>query len=343
MRILVTGACGFLGSHVCELFSKLGWEVAGLDNLTTYEFERSGYKHVTPRRYNLEYLRKLGVDVIVGDVTDWKVVSGLECDYIAHTAAQPTMTLSIEDPRRDFETNVVGTYNVLELAKKLSIPVVISSTVHVYGNAINQKLVELETRFHNEENPAISEEHPTLCGDISPLHASKRAGEIYGQSYIDTYRVRAGIFRLTGMYGPRQFAGKHHGWVSNFIIRTLLRLPITVYGTDKQVRDILYADDAAEAFLKFWEHQIPGIYNIGGGLSTSISLREVLDLIEQIAQVKQERRIASPRFGDLYYFVADNTKAKEKMGWYPRTVPEIGLRRTVDWIKENMELFEGIT
>jgi len=341
MKVLVTGGCGFLGSYVCELFMKLGWDVIALDNLTSYEFARSGYTNRLARRYNLEYLESLGVQIVIGDIRSYKSLETLDVDYIVHTAAQPTMTLSKEDPRHDMEVNIIGTFNVLELARKLDIPAVLCSTIHVYGNKINQKLIERETRF--ECSPScIPEDHPILEGDITPLHVSKRTLELYGLCYIDTYGLNIGIFRLSGMFGPRQFAGMHHGWVSNFVIRTLKRLPIYIFGTDKQVRDILYATDAARAFKCFYDHQVPGIYNIGGGLKTAISLRETLDLIHEITGIPQRIIYKEHRHGDLYYFVCDISKAKECLEWSPTVMPREGLSRTIRWVQENLDLFEGI-
>lgn len=339
MRVLVTGGCGFLGSHVCELFKKEGFEVVSLDNLTNYEFSKSGYS-IKARLYNFYYLKeKLNIDTLVLDLRRWNSIKDLEADFIVHTAAQPTMTLSIEDPRYDLENNVLATFNILELSRRLDVPVVLCSTIHVYGNRINQRLKEKETRFESEP-PTINEEAEVLNGEVTPLHASKRSAEIYGQCYIDTYNLKVGIFRLTGMYGPRQFAGMHHGWVSNFIIRTLLNLPIYIYGTDKQVRDILYASDAAESFLKFFSRPVPGVYNIGGGLENAVSIRECLDMIEELTGIKQERIMLPKRFGDLYYFVCDYKKARETFNWSPKTRPREGLEKTVEWFKNNIDILK---
>jgi len=341
MRVLVTGGCGFLGSHICELFKKKGWEVIALDNLTNYEFRRSGYSKEA-RMYNSHYLmKKYNIPTTLLDIRRWSELKHLKADYIVHTAAQPTMTLSIKDPRYDLEVNVLGTFNMLELARKLDIPIAICSTIHVYGNKINQNLKEEKTRFVCDP-PSIGENFKILNGDITPLHASKRSSEIYGLCYIDTYGLKAGIMRLSGMYGPRQFAGMHHGWVSNFIIRTLLQAPIYIFGTDKQVRDILYCKDAANLFYKFWEHQIPGLYTVGGGEDCTISIREVLDIIQQITGIKQKRILKERRFGDLYYFVADISKARRLLHWTPVVLPREGLKQTVLWVKEHLNLFRGV-
>lgn len=342
MRVLVTGGAGFLGSHVCEYYRALGEEVVAFDNLTKHELMRTGYRVDAARSYNWEFLRSLGVELFKGDVRNKEELleAAKGCDYIVHTAAQPAMTISIEQPEFDFSVNVIGTLNVLEVARKYDLPVVNCSTIHVYGNALNKTLKEAETRYIRDP-PAINEEHPIMQGEITPLHASKRAAEVYVQAYIDTYGLKAATFRLTGMYGPRQFGGEDHGWVANFAIRTILGLPITVFGSGKQVRDILYASDAAASFDAFYKHQIPGIYNIGGGPERAISLLECLALLRELTGMEQRIEFKPVRPGDLWYFVCDITKAREKLGWEPKVSNREGIQRLVDWVRLNRYLFES--
>jgi CDP-paratose 2-epimerase len=144
------------------------------------------------------------------------------------------------------------------------------------------------------------------------------------------------------MYGERQFCGMDHGWVANFAIRTIINREITVFGTDKQVRDILHAQDAARAFECWFKAGCPtGIYNIGGGINNAISLGECLWRLKIINNNKQPLITVKPkRQGDLWYFVCDYKKAKNDFGWEPMISPEIGLLRISDWIKNNKELFK---
>jgi len=342
MKVFVTGGCGFLGSHVCEYYVKQGQEVVAFDNLTKHELKRTGYDAKTARAHVLNFLKASGAKTIRGDIRDKNklVRASKDCDFIVHTAAQPAMTISILNPELDFTTNVIGTFNVLEVARKYNIPVVICSTIHVYGNKINDTLKEGETRFICEP-PIIDENHPVMEGTITPLHASKRATELYVQAFIDTYGLNAAAFRLTGLYGPRQFGGEDHGWVANFTIRTLLGKPITLFGTGKQVRDILYVTDAVRAFDAFYKTQASGIYNIGGGTERAISLIECINLIEKIVGKKAEIKYAPKRKGDLWYFVCDITKAKEKLGWQPEVTNEMGIIKLAEWVKDNIEIFIG--
>jgi CDP-paratose 2-epimerase len=342
MRVLVTGGCGFLGSHVCEYFKDKGDEVIAIDNLTKHELMRTGYNVEGARFYNYNFLKGIGVSLVVADIRnkDMVVKIAKDCDYIIHTAAQPAMTISIEQPELDMMTNAIGTFNVLEAARKYDIPIVNCSTIHVYGNKINETIKEGKTKFLREP-PAIDENYPIMQGKLTPLHASKRSAEIYVQTYIDTYGLEAATFRLTGMYGPRQFGGEDHGWVANFAIRTLLRLPIKIFGTDKQVRDILYVTDAVAAFDAFYKNRESGLYNIGGGVKNIISLGECLELLRKITGIEQDIRFEPARLGDLWYFVCDITKAKEKLKWEPKVSNEEGIKKLVDWIKENIGIFIG--
>jgi CDP-paratose 2-epimerase len=280
------------------------------------------------------------VQLVKADVRNYEelVDHAQGCDYIVHTAAQPAMTISWEDPRLDLTSNILGTFNVLETARARHIPCACCATVHIYGNEINNELEEEERRY--TRFPAvIDEKYPTLGGMLTPLHASKAAGDIYVRVYIDTYKVEAASFRLTGIYGTRQFGGEDHGWVANFSIRSVLERPLTIYGTGKQVRDIIYATDICRAFDAFYKKRKPGIYNIGGGRKTAISLIECIDLIGEITGRKPDVRYEPGRHGDLRYFICDIFKAQEQLGWSPEIEPREGVALLLDWIKENRTLF----
>jgi len=342
MKVLVTGGCGFLGSHACEFYANRGDEVIAFDNLTKHELFRTGYGAEKARSYNWDFLSELGVQMVQGDIRVYKDLldTAQGCDFLIHTAAQPAMTISIEDVDLDFSTNVVGTLNSLKVARELKIPFVSSSTIHVYGNKINETLEEGPTRYLRTP-PEIDEQHSTLEGVLTPLHASKRSGEIYVQTFIDTYDLEAASFRFTGLYGPRQFGGEDHGWVANFCIRAVMGWEITLFGSGKQLRDILFATDAVKAFHAFYESTKPGIYNIGGGYKHSISLVECIDLIGSLLGKKPLVRKEQSRHGDLLYFACDISRAKQELGWEPIVAPREGVQALLDWIQQNIECFQG--
>ena len=339
MKVLVTGGCGFLGSHVCEFYAKKGAQVVAYDNMTKYELERNGLATEEARDFNWNLLKNLGVKLVKADVRNYEEllvhVSG--CNYIIHTAAQPAMTISWEEPRLDITTNIMGTFNVLEVARKFKIPIVICTTIHIYGNKINEELREGKTKYTRKPQ-VIDENYPILGGTLSPLHGSKAASDIYTKIYIDTYKLSAASFRLTGIYGTRQFGGEDHGWVANFAIRSVLNGPITIFGTGKQIRDIIYVTDVCEAFDAFYKKRKPGAYNIGGGLKTAISLLECIDLIGEINGINPQVKFAPDRHADLRYFICDISKAQKELGWSPKILPKEGLSMLINWIKENRKV-----
>ena len=339
MKVLITGGVGFLGSHVAEHFRRQGDSVVVVDNMATHELARTLFDTKASRQHSLDFIKSIGCKFIKDDITvPINKLYMKDVDYIVHCAAQPAMTIATERPRLDIKTNVLGTFNLLETARQHDIPLVNCSSVHVYGNDINKNLVEQETRFTNTPE-TFDEDYPILNGDVTPLHASKRAAELYVQAYVETYGLKAATFRLTGMYGPRQFGGMDHGWVANFAIRTIIGRPISLFGTGKQVRDILYASDAARAFDLWYAKGKSETYNIGGGLDNAISLQECIKLIEEITDVDADVSLKDPRFGDLYYFVCDSSKAKRDFKWKPEVSNYEGIRHLTGWIKANRELF----
>lgn len=342
MRVLVTGGCGFLGSHVCELFRERGDEVVSLDNMTKLELARTGYQAAAARDHNWKLLEAMGVRMLREDVRDLEAVldAASGCGFIAHTAAQPAVTIGLEDPLLDLSTNVVGTVHVLEAARRHRIPVASCATIHVYGNWLNDGLREAATRYEHERG-AIDEDAPAMQGYLTPLHGSKASAEHYVRVYASAYGLRAASFRLTGLYGPRQLGGEDHGWVANFAIRNAIGWPITIFGTGKQVRDVLFATDAARAFVDFSAGGEAGVYNVGGGPEHAISLVECLRLIEAASGRRSELRFEPARFGDLSWFVCDVRRAREAFGWRPRVRPEAGVREIVAWVDAHRALFAG--
>jgi CDP-paratose 2-epimerase len=238
----------------------------------------------------------------------------------------------------DFSTNVVGTFNLLEAARRHRIPIASCATIHIYGNKINETLKESTTRYTREPE-AIDENHPTMEGNLSPLHASKMAGDLYVRTYARTYGLEAASFRLTGLYGPRQFGGEDHGWVANFSIRAVMDRPLTIFGTGKQVRDILYARDVCRAFHAFFEKRVSGAYNIGGGPAHAISLLECIHIIRELCGKDVVVKFEPSRYGDLWYFVCDINKAWEALNWKPAVPPRNGVEKLIEWIQEERHLF----
>ena len=342
-RILVTGACGFLGSHICEYFKSKNWNVVGYDNLTKFEYARSNYNIQKVRDYNLNYLKNIGISVIIGDIRDYeyleKVMDKGNFDLVMNCAAQPAMTIATENPLYDFNVNAMGSLNILDLCKKYSVGVLTCSTIHVYGNGINDTITEKEKSYFRYPIE-INESHPLLTGKITPLHASKITMENYFKTYADSYGLKAGVFRLTGIYGERQTGTEDHAWMSLLAIKALLNKPIMLIGNGKQVRDPIYAKDVCGAVEQWYKSGMPsGVFNIGGSLQTKISVLEYLAMLEKITGNKINLEYGNSRMGDLLYYVSDISKANKELGWYSKTALEIGVTRLVNWLKDNLDMF----
>jgi CDP-paratose 2-epimerase len=213
------------------------------------------------------------------------------------------------------------------------------ATIHIYGNEINNEVREGKTRYLRRPIE-IDENHRLVEGTLTPLHASKHTLDLYNRVYIDTYNLPLASFRLTGLYGSKQFGGEDHGWVANFAIRSVMGYPLTIYGTGKQARDILHVSDLVKAFDAFYKKQKPGVYNIGGGRKTLISLIECIWLIEEILGKKVEIKYKPGRHGDLIYFACNSMKAKKKLNWQARVTPREGITELVKWVSDNKSLFK---
>ena len=342
MKVLVTGGCGFLGSHVCEFFINKGWDVISVDNMTKHELNRTGFVTDKARDYNWNLLNSLGVELHKNDVRNFEAMLDLSenVDFIVHTAAQPAMTISWEDHDLDFTTNVIGTYNMLKVAKLRDIKIVTCASVHVYGNAINETLKPGNRRW-TRDPVGVDEFEKIATGNLSPLHASKCSGDLYTKAFVDTYNLKAATFRLTGIYGPRQLGGEDHGWVANFAIRSIFDWDINIFGNGWQVRDIIYAEDICDALMCFFNSDSYGVFNIGGGNKTMISLLDSIDIISSLLNKEIKVKFGDDRFGDLRYFSCDISKAKEKLDWEPKTLPKEGIKNLIHWIKNNEELFKN--
>lgn len=341
MKVLVTGGCGFVGTHTCEYYKKNGAKVVAYDNLTKFELRRTGYSTAGARFHNLDYLKSIKVDIAKEDIRDRKTLESYakKADFIIHTAAQPAMTISWEEPELDFSTNVIGTFNLLEIVRKYKIPMVSCATIHIYGNDINNEVKEGKTRYLRRPIE-IDEDHRLVDGILTPLHASKHTLDLYHRAYIDTYKLPLASFRLTGLYGSKQFGGEDHGWVANFAIRSVMGYPLTIYGTGKQARDILHVTDLVRAFDAFYKKQKPGVYNIGGGKRTLISLIECIRLIEDVLGKKAEIKYQPGRMGDLIYFACNTKKAQKQLKWQAKVLPKEGVTELINWVKNNKNLFK---
>jgi len=348
-KILVTGGAGFIGSHVAEFYARKGVYVTVFDNISRAQLLGKGYKNAL---YNWNYITKHeNIKLVKGDVTIFEQIKQVckDADLIIHTAAQTAVTTSLIEPKNDFLINALGTFNVLEAARKSgNTPAIIYlSTNKCYGDNVNEISVKQNgKRYHFADEKyrnGIPEHFPMdLCGH-SPYGCSKLAGDLYAQDYAHTYGLKTGIFRMSCIYGPRQFGVEDQGWVAWFAIATITGKSITIYGDGKQVRDVLYINDLINAFDAFLQrkNQLSGeVFNMGGGPENTISLLELLDLLKQLTGKRSKVNFSNWRPSDQKVYISNISKAKEKLGWNPKVCPKEGVEKLVNWVSENKNLFK---
>ncbi len=186
----------------------------------------------------------------------------------------------------------------------------------------------------------IPEDFPVDHTGHSPYGCSKLAADLYVQDYAHTYGLKTGVFRMSCIYGERQFGVEDQGWVAWFVIATLTGRPITIYGDGRQVRDVLYVGDLVRAFDLFLSSGIKHeVFNMGGGPTNTLSLLELLGLLGSLTGKTPVVRFSEWRKADQKVYVSDISKAKRLLGWSPTVSPKEGVSRLVSWVSGNIGLF----
>ena len=161
------------------------------------------------------------------------------------------------------------------------------------------------------------------------------------QDYAHLYGLKIGVFRMSAIYGTRQFGVEDQGWVSWLTLATALGKPITIYGDGKQVRDVLFIDDLLCCYDAFIQSDLNhGVFNIGGGARNTLSLLELLDMLEDLMGKRSPVTRQDWRPSDQKVFISDISKAEKLLSWSPRMGPEDGVQRLVQWIEANREIFD---
>ncbi len=346
MKVLVTGGAGLVGSHCAEYFALKGDKVVVLDNLMRskiFGFDRNSVE------FNWNYLKKYkNIIRIKGDIRNEKDVYkalGGGVDAVIHAAGQPGVPSSVRVPKDDFSINAFGTLNVLECARQVcpEAAIVYCSTNKVYGENVDKiPLKKLSTRYIYDGTSGVSEAMLTDLTGHTPYGVSKLTGDLYVQEYARIYKMKTAVFRMSCIYGIRQFGFEDQGWVAWFIIASLLNKPVTIYGDGKQVRDLLYVTDLVEAFDKFIKSKSKHeLFNIGGGKDNTISLLEFLEAIKQQTGKKLRVKFSSWRPSDQKVYVSDISKVSERLNWQPKVSVKEGINRLFKWVSGNESYFSG--
>ena len=344
MRILITGGAGMVGSHSAEYFALKNDEVIVLDNLMRSEL--FGYNKASVE-YNWNYLKKYkNIKLIKGDVRNEKDLNkaiGKGVDVVIHTAGQPGVPSSVRMPRDDFSINAFGTLNTLECLreKNKSTIFIYCSTNKVYGENVDKiPLIEQKSRYIYSGISGISEKLPTDLTGHTPYGVSKLTGDLYSQEYAHIYGLRTGIFRMSCIYGERQFGFEDQGWVAWFVVATLFNLPITIFGDGKQVRDLLYVTDLVKAFDKFIQSNLKTeVLNIGGGTDNNLSLLEFFEILKEQTGKQPKISFSDWRPSDQKVYISDITKIKAKLNWQPNIGVKEGIKHLINWVKDNESYF----
>jgi CDP-paratose 2-epimerase len=335
--VLITGGSGFIGTNLAHRLLAGGKSVLIFDNLS-----RPGVEQ------NLKGLREAHGDLLrveAADVQDPHVLRSAvaRASQVFHFAAQVAVTTSLVNAVHDFDVNARGTLNLLEAirAQDDPPPLVFTSTNKVYGGLPDVTMRVNGARYEPENDHirehGISEARP--LDFHSPYGCSKGAADQYVIDYARTFGLPAVVFRMSCIYGPHQRGNEDQGWVAHFLIRALNEEPITLYGDGMQVRDILFVEDLVDAFLlaQAKMRSVTGnAFNIGGGPPNTISLLELLDLIESLHGTRPEIRFGSWRPGDQRYYVSDTAKMKKMTGWSPKVGVTEGVTRLYDWLCDSM-------
>ncbi len=332
---LITGGAGFIGINAAAHYLERGDRVAILDN-----FSRPGSEH------NVCWLRELygnSFRIIAADVCEdtreLDEAAGA-ADVILHLAAQVAVTTSVTDPVHDFRVNALGTLNVLEAARKASCPPIVlySSTNKVYGKMADIPIQRLGDRYEYEgENASgISEARP--LDFYSPYGCSKGSGDQYTLDYARIYGLRSVVMRQSCIYGPHQFGMEDQGWVAWFSIRASQNRPVTIYGDGRQVRDVLHVRDLIRAYdlaVEQIDKTAGQAYNVGGGPENTMSLLELIGLLENHFGRPLQFSFRDWRPGDQKVFVSDIRKARRDLGWQPETAIAKGVGELLSWLAAN--------
>lgn len=334
MKWIITGGCGFIGTNAAVAYAAVGDEVVVMDNLTRPHVHR-----------NLVMLRdEMGLECHVTDVRDRDAIERLvyehrDADVVLHLAGQVSLLGSIWDPRYDFESNALGTLNVLESVRRHApaAAVLYASTNKVYGELKHLRTVEGHLRYVLPDLPdGVDESAPLdLRGGYG---CSKGAADQYVLDYHRSFGLRTVSLRQSSIYGGRQYATADQGWVAYFVQVGLAGVLFQINGSGKQVRDALHVSDLVELYRRCTEHveQVEGLaLNVGGGPECSSSLLELFELLEQRYGFEFSYRSGPPRPADQKVFIADTTRAHEATGWSPTVGLNEGLDELVSWSREH--------
>lgn len=337
MKLVVTGGTGFVGTNVALYFLAQGYDVVAIDNL---------FKEVGTFE-NRQRLLEAGARVEHVDIRNHNDVSlfferNKDVDIVIHAAAQVAFKRSVANPRLDFEINALGTLNLLESVRLQTQDTLFinCSTNQVYGQLADVPIQEFQTRYDFVDLPhGISETH--RLDFLSPYGCSKGAGDQYTLDYARIYGLKTVVTRFGGIYGDWQYSYEDHGWVAYITKMVLFDKAFNRFGHGKQVRDVLHVSDICRAFdmiIKHPENVLGQAINIAGGPQNTLSVLELLRLLESLTGNKEKSIVNDMRQGDKVVCYLDIRKAENTIGWKPLVDKEQGVARLIEWTRKHVDV-----
>ena len=331
--MLITGGAGFIGANLADRLARDGQDVLVFDALT-----RPGVAR------NLEWLKRRHprrVSAAVADIRDKGAVrdAAMRCSGVFHMAAQVAVTTSLTAPMDDFDINVRGTMHVLEALRRRAdrVPLVFASTNKVYGDLHDVALTD-ESGAYLPQDPALRQHgvgEDRSLDFYTPYGCSKGAADQYVLDYARSFGLPACVLRMSCIYGPRQMGTEDQGWLAHFLISAIDGRPISIYGDGRQVRDVLFVDDAVEAYVRA-AAQIDKVsgqaFNLGGGPANAVTLLDVLGAIGAATGHHPEVKFDDWRPGDQRYFVADTRRVCAALDLPPALGWQDGMGRLASWL-----------
>lgn len=313
MRILVTGCAGFIGWKVSEALRQAGHHVLGIDNLN------AAYD-VRLKQWRLGQVERLDVEFLQLDIADRDALTvyfaAHPVDAVVNLAARAGVRQSLRDPWAYYETNVLGTLNLLECCRHHGVTkFILASTSSLYGDG---------PRPFREDQPT---DRP-----LSPYAASKKAAEALCFTYHRLYGIDVSVVRYFTVYGP---AGRPDMSIFRFIRWIAEGEPVTLYGDGSQERDFTFVDDAARGTVLALRPAGYEIINLGG--DRPVRVRAVIAMLEELLGRSAEIDRRPPHPADVPATAADISKARQLLGWEPTTTLEAGLASAVDWYRQHRE------
>jgi CDP-paratose 2-epimerase len=333
MKWLITGGCGFIGSNLAGYLMAKGGTPIVVDNLSRPRVEEN-------RNWLLNEfgIKTFEIDILDLDKLNLIFETEKNIDGIIHLAGQVSLLSSINNPRRDFEINALGTLNVLECFKNHAkdAHLVFTSSNKVYGELSSLNLDENNTRYSLIDYPnGINEEF--IINPTGGYGSSKYSAELLIADWSRNYSLKSTVLRQSSVYGERQFPTSDQGWAAFFTEQFIEGINFEISGNGKQVRDLLYVEDLCDLIYTIIERgsDATGTYNVGGGQENSLSLLELFKELSLRTRNFPEFLQGSMRPFDQKVFISDNSKISFKTGWEPKTTINKGLTKLVQWIESN--------